>query len=273
MTKKIAKVAPTLYILFYLFVFISLSYMMLCGVPQSNLGLIIVPMIFGFLFLFGLAVSRTYFTKISTTESFYTSTKSFTAGFFIWFVLVNLRHISSFFDVFRFPTQATLATIQEQIPPFWGFVNTVFMAPIVEELFWGIAIPIALFNIMDSLSDTITLFKNMIVQFVVVLAVAGYTFAVFHTSTTQIGFFIAAVIFRSVMVFLLHADRKFDIIPGFIVTFAFIIGAHMANNLAVYGLTNAYSILISSVYGWITMVFFALIFATGIRGFFYGNGK
>ena len=271
MTKKIAKIAPTLNILFFLFVFISLGFIMLSGVPENLPGMILVAVIFGLLFLFGLYLSSGFFREMSTKITFYTSTMSFTAGFFVWFVLVNLKHLSSIFDVFRFPTQSALATIQEQIPPFWGFVNTVLMAPIVEEMFWGVAIPIALFTIMDALSEIMPFFKRLALQFLVVLVVAGYTFAVFHTSATQMGFFIACIIFRSVQIILLHGDRKLDIIPQFAVTYSFIVGAHMANNLSVYGLGNAYNILISSTYGQITMIFFVAIFAVGVSGFLRGG--
>ena len=45
-SKKIAKIAPTLNILFFLFVFISLGFIMLSGVPENLPGMILVAVIF-----------------------------------------------------------------------------------------------------------------------------------------------------------------------------------------------------------------------------------
>ena len=272
MKKKTKNVlfAPPFYVVLFVFAIIGLGYMMLLGVPQNNIGLIAVSLIFGFLFLSGLLVVQHDLRQ--TKETFTASAQSFTLGFTAWFTLSSLKYISPIFAVFSFPAQATLSTIAEEIPPFWQFINTVIMAPIVEEIFWGLALPIIMFSSMDELGKKEFKFlSNRILQFFIVIVVGTFTFAAFHTSATQLGFFIAAMLFRTIQIIVFFGDKKYNLIPQYAILFSFLVGTHMANNFAEFGVRYSYNILISNIFGWIVLITFVSIFAIGIRGFL--NGK
>ncbi|NOR84693.1 hypothetical protein GQ473_01105 [archaeon] len=264
----IFKFAPPFYIILIAIAIIGLAYMMLTGVPTNNIGLIAVSLIFGFLLIMGLLVSSNRFKVMEETLS--ESAQGFTLLFLIWFALLQLKNISSYFNIFSFPTQSTLATIQESIPPFWGMINTVFMAPTNEEIFW-FALAILIFGVMNKIGKEIKIFKNLILQFIVVLVIGMVTFASFHTSQESLMFYLSAMIFRGLMIVLLFGDKKYDLIPKFTMTLSGLIGAHMANNIVAYGFMNTFNMLMTNMFGMILIVIFASIFAYGIRGLLFGK--
>ena len=270
MTKKIQtfKFAPPFYIILFSIAFIGLVYMMLLGVPANNPGLILVSIIFIVLLIMGLIVAGNRFKTMEETLS--ESAQGFTLMFFLWFALLQIKNVFSIFSIFTFPVQSTLATIQESIPPFWAMINTVFMAPTNEEVYW-FAIAIAIFGAMNMIGKEIKIFKNQIFQFLMVLLIGMITFAAFHTSQGSLMFYISAMVFRGLMIVLLFGDKKYDIIPKFRMTLAALIGAHMANNISAYGLINTVNMLMSNVFGIIIIIIFAGIFAYGIRGLLFGK--
>jgi len=267
MTKKtiLSGIGPPFYSILILLSMLGLGYMALLGVPTDNLGLITVALIFGFLFVVGYNISRESLSK--TREPLTVSSQGFLLGFVAWIIVTNLYRVSDFFSAFIFPQQATLATLQSQISPFWGFFTSVIWAPIIEEMFFGIALPLIIFDIFDKMSKEFKPLGNKVLQFAVVIIVASFGFAAFHTSATQVGFFIAAMLFRAIQVVAVFGDRKFDVIPRYVVPYSFLVGTHMANNLSVYGLGNAYTILTSNVGGQLTLLLFTGFLALGLRGF------
>lgn len=257
---------PPFYLMLVVLVFMGLSYIMLLGLPTDNPGLIIFSLIFGFLavtstLLFSNALSK-------TEETFTTSAQGLLIGFVAWFSFLSLKNIFPVFSFFTVQSQSTLSTIQGAIPPFYEFFASVIWAPIIEEFFWAIALPIVIFAFLGNISKEFPIFKNAIMQFFIVLFICGLTFASFHTSATLIGFYIAATIFRTIQIVLMYGDQKYDIIKGYTITYTFLIGTHMSNNLHVYGVGKAYNILLSEPLGWITLVILSVIVAIAVRGFF-----
>ena len=266
----IISIAPAFYVILFAFAIVGLGYMMMLGIPTNNLGLIAMSLIFGFLFLSGLLFSQNVLNR--SKEPFEASAQGFVIGFIAWYAISSLKFLSSAFSIFSFPLQATLSTVSEEIPPFWKIINVVVMSPIVEELFWGLALPLVSFSVMDELGKKqFPALRNNILQFIIVILLGGLTFAVFHTSTTQFGFFIAAMLFRTIQTMLYFGDKQFDFVPKYTVPYSFLIGTHMANNLSEVGVGNVYEILLSNMFGWVTMIIFVTIFIIGIRGFL--NGK
>ena len=131
---------------------------------------------------------------------------------------------------------------------------------------WAIALPLGIIAILVMMSKEFPIFKNTAFQFFIILIICGTTFASFHTSTTLIAFYIAATLFRTIQIILFYGDQKYDIIKGYSITYSFLIGTHMANNLVVYGVSKAYNILLTEPMGWVTLIIFAIIIAISIRG-------
>jgi len=265
--KNILGIAPPFYSILILLAMLGLGYMALLGVPTDNIGMITVALIFGFLFVVGYNISRESLSK--TKEPLTVSSQGFFVGFMAWFVVTNLYRISSYFSALIFPPQATLASLQAQIPPFWGFFTTVIWAPIIEELFFGIALPLLIFDMFGKMSKEFKILGNVFLQFVVVLIIASFGFAAFHTSATQVGFFIAAMLFRAIQVLAVFGDRKFDIVPRYVVPYSFLVGTHMANNLSSYGVVSSYNILMTNIAGQITLLLFVGFLVLGFRGFLF----
>ncbi len=264
MSRK-SQFAPPFYLVLFGIAMLGLGYMMLTGVPTNNIGLIAVSLIFGFLFLSGFVLSKD--SLDTSTETFTKSAQGWLIGIISWILVMNLNVLSSLFNIFTFPTQSTLATITEQISPFWNFINTVLMAPIVEELFWGIGLPLGLFAMLNAMGVEFKFLKNIYLQFIIVIGIGAFTFASFHTSATLVGFYIAAMFFRAIQTVLVYGDQQFDIIKGYSVPYSFLVGTHMANNVSSFGLMRAYTVLISEPFGLIILGIFILITVIALRGF------
>lgn len=257
-------VAPPFYVILFTFVIIGLGYMMLVGVPANSLGLIAVAQIFGFLFLASIFTAQNVLQRLD--EPLTTSAQGFAAGFLTWAGILSLKYVSNFFSFLQVPAQITLATIQEQIPPFWSFINQVIMAPIVEEMLWGIALPISVILVMTKIGEEIEIFNNDFLQLATIIFIGAITFALFHTSATQFGFFIAAMMFRTFQTVVFYADEKFNIIPLVAIPYSFLVGTHMANNFIAFGVANSIAALMSNPFGMITMLIFASFFAIALWG-------
>jgi len=269
--KNSAWTPPPFYILLILVSFLGLGYMMLSGIsPHDSLPLISVSLIYGFLFLGSLAFVAYFVWKHKITESLTTSSLWLVSGMVVWtgFLTVQDKMLNM---SLTFPVQTIFSTIVGQIPPFYNFMMVNIWSPVIEELAFGIAIPVAVFMLFRSMSRSFPLLGNTVVQIVAAIFVSMTTFAYFHTSATMAAFFVAAMMFRTIMIVMFHGDRLFDIIPKLSVSFAFIVGAHIANNMYVFGFGNAYSLLISEPYGWVALAIFGLFGVMAARGLVTGG--
>ena len=265
-------VFPPFYMVLILFSILGLGYMMLSGIsPHDSIPLISVSLIYGFLFLCSLGFVVYFFWKYKISETLTRSAMGLVAGMLVWTGLLALQSRFASGMSLTFPAQTIFSAIVGQIPPFYNFMMVNIWSPVIEEMFFGIAIPVLVIVIFNAMSKSFPLLGNKIIQIVTILFLASTTFAYFHTSATTGAFFIAAMMFRTVHILLLHGDRLFDLIPKISISFAFIVGAHIANNLYVYGLKAAYALLMSEPEGQVTLLIFGVMLVMAARGLFTGG--
>ena len=268
MAKKNSKtyLPPPLIQIIVLFSFLGLIYMMLRGIsPHNSLPLISVSQIYGFMFLGSLPFVAYYFwkNKVSTTLS--RSSQGLLAGMGLWTAILYLQEKYATNLSLTFPPQTVFSSIVGEIPPFYNFMMVNIWSPVIEELVFAIALPTAVILLFASMSPQFPILKNKVVQITAILLIAVPTFAYFHTSATG-AFFVAAMMFRTIQVMLFTGDRMFDIVRKVTISFAFVTGLHIANNMYVFGLGKAYALLITEPEGMILLTIFGIMIIMAIRG-------
>lgn len=170
---------------------------------------------------------------------------SFFAGFLLFTAPSSLSNINIFSTlstlVPKMPLSTTLSTAGQQLTNSeYLFINGV-VAPPVEALFFGAALPIITLGVLDILVETdlpivASLSGNRLFQVATILLVSASAFATFHVSQPVLsGFWIAAFSFAVIVRGLSYTDIYFNTVPGFGVLGGFIIGAHMGNNFNALG--------------------------------------
>lgn len=189
---------------------------------------------------------------------------SFTLGFIIWSFIGGAKQ-----SVLSVAQNNLFSTVSSQLPQLLEFIMNTFVIPIAEESLWIIAIPDVLHFVMDQIgtaSSRFSFFKNKIVQLIAITIVGASTFALFHIGNLGfIAFLIAAMIFRSVMIFFVVGDSTLNSIPVITIVPAFAVGAHIGNNLAQYGFAKGVGLLAQNIgIGWLIFGLFIIIFLSAI---------
>lgn len=239
-----------------IFSFVGLAYMIGLGITTHNAQMTLIALMFGTMLTFSLVISNfiskdTFFKE---TYSFTKVTTSFLIGFVSWFAFATISTASkqSIFSTFTISNQNLLASVSSQMPPIWGWFINCVSAPIVEEAFFLIALPSMLFYIIFQIKEEFP----PIVALLIVLPMAAISFRIFHTGQSGAVlsvFGIAAIIFRSIQIFLRYSGSKaFDFIP-LPVCASFAVGAHMANNMVSSGISKVWTLVIFEPIGFITI--------------------
>ncbi len=224
---------------------------------EGNPQMFGVAVAFAFMLLFSFTISSKQILTDKT--SFSTTIASFWAGLIIWGAIAfrGVNTPQSLFSSFSVPSQALLSTASQQMPPIWDFFIVGIAGPIAEEFLFLFALPLLLFVILYSV------IKNKFVLTGTVLIITTIAFRLFHVGYTGAFFTtlgIATMIFRSIQLGLFYGDQLFDVIPYINLVGSFALGAHIANNTVVYGLMNAFMLMISHPVG-IVLLSILVIFA------------
>jgi len=221
--------------------------------------------ILGFMFTFmiftGIIYSKFEIFSIGTWKE---NSSSFTLGFLVW---SGIGFFTSLKSVLSTPPNQLFSTVSGEMPQLLNYLMTVYVIPISEELFWVVALPYVVFSILDQLGKTWKLASNFIFQLVILVIIAGVSFATFHIAKLNWGFLISAFIFRGIMIAVPWADMKIDAFKNTKLIISFALGAHIANNMFAYGFSEGATLLLTNFFtvGWIVIVLFAVIFLTALN--------
>lgn len=237
----------------------SLIFLLIWSFFNNSIQGAIVSIIFTVMIISGVLLSR---FKVFDLASWGDNTLAFTIGFAIYLLAGSFFPQQSIIgDNFLF------ATLSTTLPQVIDLVVNVFLVPIAEELVWMVGLPFVLFTLMNQIGKKWSIFKAGWLQIAVVIIVGSVTFAIFHQGKLLLAFIAASIIFRSVLIFLVYGDQKYDIIKGVNLVAAFAVGAHMANNLVFRGFEKVWLILTNNFLpiGLIVMAFFAIMFISAIE--------
>jgi len=188
---------------------------------------------------------------------------SFTLGFLIW-VFIGSQPQS----ILSVAENNLFSTISSQLPQLLEFIMNSFVIPIAEEALWIIALPDVLHFLMNQISTNkqLSFFKNKFLQLFVIAGIGAFTFAYFHVGNIGfLSFIIAAMLFRTIMIFFVVGDQSFNAIPFVTVVPAFAVGAHIGNNWAQFGFMKGVNILIQNFQiGWLIFGILIIIFLSAI---------
>ena len=238
----------------------GLTYLLIWSFHNDSVRGVVVSVIFTTLIIAGILLSR---MKIFDFYSWGDNALSFTIGFFAWLGLGSLFGQQSVLSVSE---NHLFAAIAADLPQLVEVILNVFIIPIAEEIFWMVGIPFALISIMNQLSKNYPIWKNLYLQMFVIIVIASTTFAIFHVGRMFIGFIIAAMVFRTIMVVLIYGDHKFDMIKGINLVVGFAIGAHIANNLIHTGIEKTWLVLQTNTTVFaIVLIFFAVMFLSALN--------
>lgn len=245
--------ASPFWLLFSLLNLSGLIYLALWGRANMSFQAIIVFVIFAIMFLVSIVAS--FFDLFFVKNSFSQACMWWFTGGIIWYALGSLSSLGGSKNILSTvsPGQADLlATISGDLPLFWSwFINNV-VAPVNEEAFWGIGLPVGLMIIMDGIGEEYPIFRHPFLQFIIIITVSALSFAIFHVNNIVLLFLISAIFFRTLVMVIYWGDRSYNLIPDVAVFPAFMLGAHMGNNIAKSGgITNAVSMMARNPWGWI----------------------
>lgn len=255
--------ASPFWLLFSLLNLSGLIYLALWGRSNFSIQAIIVFVIFSVMFL--VSVIASMFDLFFVKNTFSQAAMWWLTGGVIWYALGRLSTIGGTKNILSVtsPDQLDLlSTISADLPLFWGwFINNV-VAPVNEEAFWGIGLPVGLMLIMDGVGRDYPIFKHPALQFFVIILVSAASFAVFHVNNVVLLFLISAMIFRVLVMVIYWGDKEFNLIPEIQVFPAFMLGAHMGNNIAKSGgVFHAVNMMSRSYWGWLVgLIFLGLIY-------------
>lgn len=189
----------------------------------------------------------------------------FCLGFLVWLLISTSQSMSAL----SVGSSYLYNTIAGDLPLSLEFVVNSFLIPISEEIFWIIGLPYTIIAIMNNLGQYYKIFSNKIFQFIMVLAIAGTTFVIFHVGKLFWAFVIAAFVFRSIMITFVVGDNKFGWIPFFTMVPAFAIGAHIGNNWGAFGFVRGLEVLFTNpIIGIPALLLLGLIFFFGFSRLF-----
>jgi len=264
------KSGSAFWLLFTLLAMSGLVYLGIWGFHNNNIKAIAISTIFSSLVIFSIVITKLEVFKIDI--DFFKACASWFWGFAIFIGLgVATRALQgqsilySLFSATHLDRNRLFATISSELPFFWEKTINTITIPYAEEMFWLIGLPVGIMWLMNSLSNAkgLEFFENRIFQFFMIIIISGATFAAFHVGKVIVGFIIAALVFRTILIIMTIGEQQFDFIKWFVVLYSFALGAHMGNNIADDGVMNFILIMQTNVYGWIILGIFALISIIG----------
>lgn len=252
--KEISIGSSIFWILLALILVVGLTFLSIWSFHNDSIKGIVIAFIF-----FAMAVSGILFSKfeIFNMGTWSENCISFVAGFGIWSIFSGILGTQSILSVSK---NYLFATISGELPQVIDVTMNAFIVPIAEEMFWMFAIPYALISIMNQIGKKYDWANNSIIQILVVAVMASLSFAMFHVGKEALTvFLISAIIFRSIMIFIVFGESKFDYLQKFNLVASFSVGAHIANNLLQGGFKIAMTVIQTEPIIYWTIIGFALL--------------
>jgi len=242
--------------------FISLTFLMIQAFFQQSIITAVVAMIFLMLMVVGVLLSR---LKVFDLASWGDNTLAFTIGFLLYIGLGLLGTFGAEKSIIG--ENFLFSTLSSQLPQLTDMIVNVFLVPIAEELVWMIGIPFVLITMMNKLGERFSIWKQGWLQIAVIIIIGSFTFAIFHQGKLVLAFIASALLFRSLLIFLVYGDKKYDIIKGVNVVAGFAVGSHMGNNLMFRGLDKVILLLNTNFFpvGLLVYAFFLVMFISAIE--------
>lgn len=260
----------------------SLGYLAILGIVEEGAGS---PAFQVATFLFMLLVGSVVLSmgKILHAETNVVySSQGFVAGFLLFLGLGTIGEASliSITDTLFEQQLAQLGQNGVINTEFWDWFIPTIAAPVTEEAFWAVGLPVGLVLLMQSIAKSshqirdpwvspfLRLFENKIVQMIVLVLVLSTSFAFFHIDQQDTAVFIlAALAFRAILTVIWWGDMHWDLVPYLVIAPSFLVGAHLGNNMvAGAGLLGSITIASTHPIGWITMAVFGFIFVIALLG-------
>lgn len=194
---------------------------------------------------------------LSPKESFGEGSMYF-IGFLIFGALISF--LSDSFSIFSFvvvPSQYLLSSVTAQMPYFWSLFLTNIGAPIAEEIIFLVTIPSIIHIILKVLSKSYPKLKDKYIQMAIIVAITAPLFANFHVGNIGLtGFFIAAVLFRTVQIVLRETEANKTLFGAF--------GFHAGMNIgSTGGLLAFISVFMTETTGILILLFFGIMAYAG----------
>jgi hypothetical protein len=237
----------------------SLIFLLIWSFFNNSIQGAIVSIIFTIMIIAGVLLSR---LKVFDLASWGDNTLSFSLGFLLYLLAGSLFPEQSIIgDNFLF------ATLSTTLPQIVDLVVNVFLVPIAEELVWMIGIPFVLMTLMNQLGKKWSVFNIGWIQIFVMVVIGSLTFAIFHQGKLLLAFILASILFRSILIFLVYGDKKYDIIKGINLVAGFAVGAHIANNLVYRGIDKVWLVMMNNLLpvGLLIIAFFLVMFGSAIE--------
>ncbi len=252
------------YISIVLLAAIGLLLMALQGRTQDNINMIVIALIFFSMLVFSFVVARK--SLLNDQHSFTQVSGFFWLGFIVWGLIsyFGSKKPQSIFSAFAIPEQGLLATVNSQLSPINNWFVTNISAPITEEIFFLLALPILLFSMLKNIIPGDE-WHHKLARLAIVVIVDSLLFALFHTGqvlftlTGLTAFAIAAISFRAIQLTAKWGEDMFDLIKNTDILASAAIGSHFGNNFfSSGGLSTVFSLLIYEPLGWVLIVILAL---------------
>ena len=145
------------------------------------------------------------------------------------------QSIQQTFSFLEYGTMHLMTSIRGDLTVFEEMWVTTVGIVAAEELMFLIGLPLSGFMILDSIarsSKNLKFLSHPLVQILLVILPVSLMFAYIHVGmTASIAFFMTAVIFRAVLIFVVYSDMRLNLIPIAMVVPAFAIGVHRFWNI------------------------------------------
>lgn len=129
-----------------------------------------------------------------------------------------------------------MSSIRGSLSVFEDMWITTQAAATVEELFFLIVMPLSLFMLMDAVARTnkkLEFLKHPAIQIIATIPPTAIMFAYIHVGlAASAGFFMMAVVFRTILIGLVYGDMRLKLVPFAMIVPAFALGVHRYWNIA-----------------------------------------
>lgn len=249
------------WILILMIAFSGMTYLSIWSYHNNSVQGIILAVMFTIMIITGILFSKFKIFDLGTWQE---NSTSFTIGFILW---SGIGFFTSLKSILSTPTNQLFSTVAGEMPQLLNYLMTVYVIPISEELFWIVALPYVIFTILDQIGKTWKIASNFIFQMIILVIIGGVSFGAFHIAKLNWAFLFSAFIFRGIMLIIPWIDMKADVFKNIKLFVSFALGAHIANNMFAYGISEGFSLLMSNFFtvGWIIMILFIAIFLTALN--------
>lgn len=243
--------------------FLTLGYLLVLGTNTGSVALIGLSCVFLLMFVGASIAEAGFDTGFYGKREFDLFPRQKTGN-----LLLSLSFLVGFAIMLLFFGQglnvvSIYASATSGLDSFYSVFVTTVAAPVAEEFYFlagGFVVANALMLALAGSVPGLAFLGNKQLRAVSISVLTALIFATYHTNNaTLVGFFLAAVIFRAVLLLIATADAGWNVVPWLDATFLFTVGVHMANNInATLGFGAWVALMASNVVGWSILAFLLL---------------